>query len=450
MSHEWCPRVDCTKENVSSIPPYADISGNGVVIGFFGTAYFVLLLVIADYVLALDPDEDPFQTYAKHRKPSGVVRWHPNPVDDRLLKSFRKTWHLPLNGSRRFRAAFNEFFERTSTLCYFKQDTGTFRKGDKAQQDQEWQAMVLSVFLLFFGFVSRSVKLFRPLSASLRGKLRHPVGSWVKKMLRNLAKPHSSNAHLESLRTKLVFKPILAAFFMFRLSFDLYSSTLFEILPVILLIGPLFTTIGFFVFHFTTNRPSDPVHYIELNVIDETGQRREPETIALQRRSHDLEDNQTSTAEQVSTPGSSTTGAQQAATETHGVIPDQDTQNFLVPDLDNYREALWLPVCVVSLFFNVLGATLIAFSTMFYYSAETAAYRLSPVELWISKFGFIYLVLYVQISDIGFHWVFYFTGLEMMAAMYILHALTLCGKEFAARTLKGRRIVGFLSAWFSR
>lgn len=166
-----------------------------------------------------------------------------------------------------------------------------------------------------------------------------------------------------------------------------------QILPVILLIGPLFTTIGIFVFHFTTNRPSDPVHYIELNVIDETGQRREPETIAPQRRSHDLEDNQTSTAEQVSTPGSSTTGAQQAATETHGVIPDQDTQSFLVPDLDNYREALWLPVCVGSLFFNVLGATLIAFSTMFYYSAETAAYLLSPVELWISKFGFIYLVL---------------------------------------------------------
>ncbi|KAF5522412.1 hypothetical protein CGCA056_v007052 [Colletotrichum aenigma] len=318
MSHEWCPRVDCTKENVSSIQPYADISGNGVVIGFFGTAYFVLLLVIADYVRAFDPDEDPFQTYAKHGKPSGVVRWHPNPVDDRLLKSFRKTWHLPLNGSRRFRAAFNEsiitmcdiqvvtglgilitsyillpcgldayhwqlavyiawfsavthlsgltvlrthlntyvwakyvrfslmlsllvllvvgmvptgFFSQLSApaVCYFKQDTGTFRKGDKAQQDQKWQAMVLSVFLLIFGFVSRSVKLFRPLSASLSGKLRQPVGSWAKKMLRNLAKPHSSNAHLESLRTKLVFKPILAAFFMFRLSFDLYSSTLFEV-----------------------------------------------------------------------------------------------------------------------------------------------------------------------------------------------------------------------------
>lgn len=59
-------------------------------------------------------------------------------------------------------------------------------------------------------------------------------------------------------------------------------------------------------------------------------------------------------------------------------------------------------------------------------------------------------VQYVQISDIGFRWVFYFTGLEMMAAMYILHALTLCGKEFAARTLEGRRILGFLPAWFSR
>ncbi|KAF0320785.1 hypothetical protein GQ607_012019, partial [Colletotrichum asianum] len=392
-------------------------------------------------------------------------------------------------------------------LCYFYQSGNTLQRETRKEDDPDWQAMVLSVFLLIFGFVTRSIKLFRPFSATLRTRLRQPIGDWSKKRLKSLARPRSSHAQLELLRINLVFKPVLSVFFMLRLSFDLYSSTMFEvywllvillwgnaklldvrnsppddkdgslkleenrwtfgqILPVILLIGPAFTILGIFAFHLTKREAPNSGPHIELNAFDEVGQGTASETIPTQSPSQDLESNESPIViEQV--------GRRPIEAEPDDLATDIDSRKFDSHGLENYGDALWLPTCVGFLFFNVLAATLIAFSMVFFSSAGPEEGRTSLYELWISEFGFIYLLfisypcacttlirlglgmerwliharrqyLFLRIcfvfytldffmvvlplSGLELGWLSYFGGLIRMFSMYFLHALFSFGK----------------------
>ncbi|KAI1777780.1 hypothetical protein F4818DRAFT_325527 [Hypoxylon cercidicola] len=70
----------------SEIQPYGDIAGSGVVAGFAGTAYMVMIILILYYVLVFDPKLDPFRV--KGNRTSRVT--HVNLVDDFVLSSIRK------------------------------------------------------------------------------------------------------------------------------------------------------------------------------------------------------------------------------------------------------------------------------------------------------------------------------------------------------------------------
>ncbi|KAI0602484.1 hypothetical protein F4775DRAFT_537449 [Biscogniauxia sp. FL1348] len=69
------------------LKPYGDISGIGVVIGFMGTGYLVVVLLISNYLLAHDPAKDPFhnrQAQANSAIDQNDVDsswWRPNPID---------------------------------------------------------------------------------------------------------------------------------------------------------------------------------------------------------------------------------------------------------------------------------------------------------------------------------------------------------------------------------
>ncbi|KAF6827571.1 hypothetical protein CPLU01_09040 [Colletotrichum plurivorum] len=108
---ESCPLMDCNDLTEAELQPYPDISGNGVLIGFIGTAYLVLLLVIANILVAYDPVKDPFDF--KRRQGVEIDEknwWRPNPIDLRLLRYIRrfKLFSFSEETSARLQIAFDE------------------------------------------------------------------------------------------------------------------------------------------------------------------------------------------------------------------------------------------------------------------------------------------------------------------------------------------------------
>ncbi|KAK1841519.1 hypothetical protein CCHR01_15849 [Colletotrichum chrysophilum] len=57
MTTRGCSRDDCWKDR--ALQPNSDIAGNGVVIGFIGTGYLVVILLVVHYFLTFDPSIPP-------------------------------------------------------------------------------------------------------------------------------------------------------------------------------------------------------------------------------------------------------------------------------------------------------------------------------------------------------------------------------------------------------
>ncbi|KAH6976345.1 hypothetical protein BKA56DRAFT_688037 [Ilyonectria sp. MPI-CAGE-AT-0026] len=68
--------------------PYGDVAGPGVLAGFLGTAWLVVVLVALHYLLAFDPEEDPF--LPRHQD----VNWKANPIDVLAKTSINKIHKL--------------------------------------------------------------------------------------------------------------------------------------------------------------------------------------------------------------------------------------------------------------------------------------------------------------------------------------------------------------------
>lgn len=123
-------------------------------------------------------------------------------------------------------------------ICYFNLSFGYWHFSEVDIDDSEvsrveetasWQAMILSAILLLLGFITRSIRLFRPLSTAFRLRIRQPLSSWARRNLRCLEPSGTPPSRLGRLKSKIVTKPALAVFLMARLSCDLFSSMLFEV-----------------------------------------------------------------------------------------------------------------------------------------------------------------------------------------------------------------------------
>lgn len=101
------------------------------------------------------------------------------------------------------------------------------------------QAMVMSLVLLIFGFVSRSVKLFEPLSTTLRVYFRRPVSKSAQRVLAYLSgsptiEIASGSTRYDSVSghhsyLKVLRQPCAAVFLSFRITADLIGSMLAEV-----------------------------------------------------------------------------------------------------------------------------------------------------------------------------------------------------------------------------
>lgn len=89
--------------------------------------------------------------------------------------------------------------------------------------------MIFTLTLLAFGFVTRSVKLFRPLSKGVEGGLRNPLSNTARRGILKLASLQIRPPLVHKLWLDLVVTPLVAVFLMLRLTIDLFSSVLCEV-----------------------------------------------------------------------------------------------------------------------------------------------------------------------------------------------------------------------------
>lgn len=62
-----------------------------MLVGFLGTAWFAVILVLLRYLIAFDPEKNPFQSAEAGHPDQGTEHhvWVPNYIDVLLLKSLR-------------------------------------------------------------------------------------------------------------------------------------------------------------------------------------------------------------------------------------------------------------------------------------------------------------------------------------------------------------------------
>ncbi|KAF4821669.1 hypothetical protein CGCTS75_v010962 [Colletotrichum tropicale] len=534
-ANDFCPVIDCYNLSETSIQAYPDISGNGVLIGFMGTAYLVLLLVIGNYFLAYDPTDCPFQSGNSKNENINRELWRPNPIDERFLRWVRKG---PLvftdDTCARLRTAFDEsiimlcdvqvvtglgilisgfvllrcgldaihwqiavflawfstvthlsglevlrthlntyvwskhlrfslmflllilllvgivptgFFSlrnknfSSPAVCYFDLKYGfwrfkeTLRQSDFPEMQLErtpaYQAMVYSMVLLVLGFGTRSMKLLHPLSRTFKLNVRQPTSRRIRRLLTDFANTPASSERRKLLKTELILKPALAGFFMVRLTSDFFSSSLFEvywlcvilvwgtikvlgtrnellglivtavdedqltlaeaenqwtfgqILPVILLFGPVFTIFGTFVHHITKpdsadSQPRQHEVYSDsgLNEAAVSGTTVAPSLVTSFEQGS------------MKTP-SKNAGPKENVADSHAGSYDADEAfHQAIPHLEDYRCASWLPVCAAFPFLGLLAAVMMAFAASFVFNNYFQP-GLTLYDLWISDLNFV-------------------------------------------------------------
>lgn len=105
------------------------------------------------------------------------------------------------------------------------------------EQMLSFESMVLSEILLFVGLLTRSVKIFLPLSKIVGVKLRRPISKgaqWIVQITAPLSLCCPSNTPsqpttLHDIQTIILFRPTLAIFITLRLCADFLSSMFFEV-----------------------------------------------------------------------------------------------------------------------------------------------------------------------------------------------------------------------------
>ncbi|RTE81097.1 hypothetical protein BHE90_004416 [Fusarium euwallaceae] len=80
--------TDQWEEEVSYPEPYEDIEGVGVLVGFLGTAWLMIAMLLVYYLVFYDPELDPFADKSCQGRTQAVFK--ANPIDEMLLGFIRR------------------------------------------------------------------------------------------------------------------------------------------------------------------------------------------------------------------------------------------------------------------------------------------------------------------------------------------------------------------------
>lgn len=147
--------------------------------------------------------------------------------------------HQQFSGDRKLEFNASSAQPSSFAVCYFNLTYGNERfSRSLLHQDawlnklypspsslNSWQAMVMSAVLLAYGFCTRAIRLFQPLSHAVNNGVRGRTSHMIQFSLSWLA----SRRPLSPMWKRLVVKPAVAIFLMLRLTADLITSMLGEV-----------------------------------------------------------------------------------------------------------------------------------------------------------------------------------------------------------------------------
>ncbi|KAK8121245.1 hypothetical protein PG999_005365 [Apiospora kogelbergensis] len=485
---------NCTlDQDLPALEPYGDISGLGVIIGFVGTGYFVLILVILNFFLSYDPTQCPWPGQASkfHWRPNSIdfmfLRWvrriksfqgHTPYLQTSITKSilgmcdiqivtglsiligafilgpqcgldayhwqmiiqlawFSAVTHLSglfaLRGHiashywakygrvglmsvllimllvATFPTLFFNWAERdgfyTSPLtkpnspavCYYNVNYAIQLRNSRPSQfkglknSNQFQSAVFSMFLLVFGFASRLVKLFGPLSRTFSVLTREPLSAMSQNLLRKISSYQS---------VYWLFCIVLWGTFKLLGARDSVENAIWEdenqwafgqILPVLLLAGPMLTISGAITSDIYRSRNSLPYQ------TPATSGTLSSDSLIIHAQSmHGVTPGQ-SYAESLAHPHRSretprSTGALTAREPDpcFSVPPSQRLEHWL--RRDSCMTSPWMVTCATLPCLVVCGCTVSLFAAVFnMYTNMEPMYTLS--EFWVSDLGLIFFLL---------------------------------------------------------
>ena len=269
------------------------------------------------------------------------------------------------------------------------------------------QSMIFSVCLLAYGYCTRSIKLYKPWSRAIHSCIRDPLSQLYRNTLFKAAKwgdASTSSVQLgKNLFTRLISVPALAFFLSIRVLLDLATSTLAEVywlglvliwgtfrligarnfngmppgviedenqwtfgqlLPVLLLLSPIFNTFGLFLSK--TQKVTNPSAMETVEMGSESESSR-----ALHKRPNDI-----------TRP---LTRSQISRLATMDVSPESWTDH-------DYYASKWMPACVGPIclaFFYLPG---LAAGFLFSIAGHLRP-QVTLLRFWVTDFGGIWFVV---------------------------------------------------------
>lgn len=129
-------------------------------------------------------------------------------------------------------------FMSSPAICYLNPNSGTWdiwgsvSAGKSVTETGSFQSMVFSALFLFFGFLTRAVKMSRRLSQNITTKIRRPIRRYSQRILVKVSSRNGTQNRqgLQNCIWHLVIvQPCLALFISARIIADSYSSLFTEV-----------------------------------------------------------------------------------------------------------------------------------------------------------------------------------------------------------------------------
>lgn len=152
-------------------------------------------------------------------------------------------YYLKLGDNPDRKLEFNDSSAQPSSfaLCYFNLTYGNERFNQtwlyteaglnykSLRSLNSWQAMVVSAILLAYGFCTRAIRLFQPLSRVVNKGVRGRASHMMQSFLSWLASRSCPPSRYNTMWNRMIVKPAIAVFLMSRLTADLITSMLGEV-----------------------------------------------------------------------------------------------------------------------------------------------------------------------------------------------------------------------------
>lgn len=122
-----------------------------------------------------------------------------------------------------------EWNKKSPSILLVTIDPAMCHLGTRSRSSYSYYAMIVSMVLIIFGFVARILKLFKPISIGICGRIRSWLSIRAHSLLRVAYDRLCSKCSSHSLKRSLLYRPLLTIFLIGQLFLESWSSTSLEV-----------------------------------------------------------------------------------------------------------------------------------------------------------------------------------------------------------------------------